>query len=223
MQVALHRKAFRLFSLKTPGGTLSSYTQTTLSIHINEKHFIERTQDGEPQAFNPLVVKYQSKIHTFIKKQVKDTETAKDLTQETWIKAFRAINTFRADASFYSWLYRIAENVCIDFFRKQKAAYDIAPLHTVVETQIAKTYPDPGELLTRSELRQYLHDAIAALTPSRKRVFLLYYFEELSIKAIATHTGRSEGTVKTHLRNARLQLREHLTPYLKNHRIPWLA
>ena len=96
-------------------------------------------------------------------------------------------------------------------------------MHTVEETQIEKTYPDPGELLTRSELRQYLHDAIAALTPSRKRVFLLYYFEELSIKAIATHTGRSEGTVKTHLRNARLQLRELLTPYLKNQHIPWLA
>ena len=139
------------------------------------------------------------------------------------MKAFRAINTFRGDSAFSSWLYRIAENVCIDFFRKQKAAYDIAPLHTVEETQIAKTHPDPAELLTRSELRQQLHDAIAALTPSRKRVFLLYYFEELSIKAIVTHTGRSEGTVKTHLRNARLQLSERLTPYLKNHRIPWLA
>ena len=191
--------------------------------HFDERHFIERTQHGDTEAFTPLVKTYQPRLYTHILGRIKDVETAKDLTQETWIKAFRAINTFRADASFYSWLYRIAENVCIDFFRKQKAAYDTAPLHTVAETQIEKTYPDPAELLTRSELRQYLHGAIAALTPSRKRVFLLYYFEELSIKAIATHTGRSEGTVKTHLRNARLQLREYLTPYLKNHRIPWLA
>ena len=191
--------------------------------HFDERHFIERIQHGDTEAFNPLVQKYHPKIYTHIFGRIKNAETAKDLTQETWIKAFRAINTFRADASFSSWLYRIAENVCIDFFRKQKAAYDIAPLHTVAETQIEKTYPDPAELLTRSELRQYLHDAIAALTPSRKRVFLLYYFEELSIKAIATHTGRSEGTVKTHLRNARLQLRECLTPYLKNHCSPWLA
>ena len=196
---------------------------TTLITYHDEKHFIERTQYGDTDAFNSLVQKYHPKIYTHIFGRIKNAETAKDLTQETWIKAFHGINTFRGNAAFSSWLYRIAENVCIDFFRKQKAAYDIAPLHTVAETQIAKTYSDPGELLTRSELRQHLHDAIAALTPSRKRVFLLYYFEELSIKAIATHTGRSEGTVKTHLRNARLQLREHLTPYLKNHRIPWLA
>lgn len=155
--------------------------------------------------------------------RIKNAETAEDLTQETWMKVFRSINTFQGDASFYSWLYCIAENVCIDFFRKQKAAYDIAPLHTVAETQIAKTHPSPAELLTRSELRQCFHGAIAELTPSRKRVFLLYYFEELSIKAIATHTSRSEGTVKTHLRNTRLQRRECLTPYLKNHRIPWLT
>ena len=192
-------------------------------LNFDEYTLIERIQHGDTEAFNPLVQKYHSKIYTHIFGRIKNAETAKDLTQETWIKAFRAINTFSADASFYSWLYRIAENVCIDFFRKQKAAYDIAPLHTVAETQIEKTYPDPGELLTRSELRQYLHDAIAALTPSRKRVFLLYYFEELSIKAIATHTGRSEGTVKTHLRNARLQLQELLTPYLKNQHISWLT
>ena len=70
--------------------------------HFNEKHFIERTQQDDTEAFNPLVRKYHPKIYTHILGRVKDTEMAKDLAQETWIKAFRAINTFRADASFYS-------------------------------------------------------------------------------------------------------------------------
>lgn len=154
---------------------------------------------------------------------VKNVETAKDLTQETWLKAFRSINTFRGDAAFSSWIYRIAENVCIDFLRKQKATDNIAPLHTVDEYYILDTHPDPGDTLQQQELRHLLHETIAELTPSRKRVFLLYYVEELSIKAIAARINRSEGTVKTHLRNARCQLQELFTPYLKNQRIPWLA
>jgi RNA polymerase sigma-70 factor (ECF subfamily) len=150
-------------------------------------------------------------------------EVAKDLTQETWLKAFRGINTFRGDAAFSSWIYRIAENVCIDFFRKQKVANSIEPLHTVDEHRITDTHPDPSERLQTQELRQILHKALEYLTQSRKEVFLLYYVQDLSIKTIAKRLKRSEGTVKTHLRNARLQLQEHLNPYLRNEDIPWLA
>ena len=149
-------------------------------------------------------------------RRVKDTETAKDLTQETWLKAFRAINTFRADASFYSWLYRIAENVCIDYYRKRKAPHIIEPIHDIDERRIKDTHPCPSQDITRQELRQQLREAVEHLTPTRKRVFLLYYVHEMPVKTIATHLKRSEGTIKTHLRNARLQLRELLTPYLQN-------
>ncbi|MDD9974368.1 MAG: sigma-70 family RNA polymerase sigma factor, partial [Candidatus Poribacteria bacterium] len=104
--------------------------------HFDERHFIERTQHGDTEAFTPLVTTYQSRLYTHILGRIKDVETAKDLTQETWIKAFRAINTFRADASFYSWLYRIAENVCIDYYRKQKVARIIEPIHDIDERRI---------------------------------------------------------------------------------------
>ena len=191
--------------------------------HFNERHFIERTQHGDTEAFTPLVKTYQSRLYTHILGRIKDAETAKDLTQETWIKAFRAINTFRADASFYSWLYRIAENVCIDYYRKQKVAHIIEPIHDINERCIIDTHPCPSHNIARQELRHHLQEAIARLTPTRKRVFLLYYVHEMPIKTIAKQIGRSEGTIKTHLRNARLQLREHLTPYLKNEHIPWLA
>lgn len=108
----------------------------------------------------------------------------------------RAINSYRGTAAFSSWLYRIAENVCIDFFRRQK--YHTEPLH----------------LIDDAELREHLQSAIEHLTPIRRRVFLLYYHHELPIKAIATQIRRSEGTIKSHLRNARRQLQELLTPYL---------
>ena len=191
--------------------------------HFDERYFIERTQHGDTEAFTPLVTTYQSRLYTHILGRIKDTETAKDLTQETWIKAFRAINTFRADASFYSWLYRIAENVCIDYHRKQKVAHTIEPIHDINERHIIDTHPCPSHNIERQELRQQLQEAIKHLTPTRKRVFLLYYIHEMPIKGIAKQIGRSEGTIKTHLCNARLQLREHLTPYLKNQHISWLA
>ncbi len=193
------------------------------TMHINEHKLIARTQQGDPESFNPLVTKYQNHIYTLIRKQVQDPEIAKNLTQETFLKAFRAINTFRGDSAFYSWIYRIARNICIDFQRKQQAEQDTDPLHTIDERRITDTYSDPGDLLQKQELRQILRDAIAHLPPTRQHVFLLRYAEELPIKDIATRIKRSEGTVKTHLHKAHHQLRELLTPYRQNQHIPWLT
>ncbi len=182
---------------------------------FDEKQLIIRARQGNPQAFNPLVRKYHPKIYTYILGRVKSAETAKDLTQETWLKAFRALNTFRGDSAFSSWIYRIAENVCIDFFRKQRKEHALDPLHAVDERRITQTHPSPCRNLERQGLREQLQAALETLTPIRKHVFCLYYKEELPIKAIAQQLGRSEGTIKSHLRNTRLQLRGCLASYLK--------
>ena len=100
-----------------------------MSTHTEEHIHIKRTQNGEADAFDVLVIKYHPRVYHQILGKVKNPETAKDLTQETWLKAFRAINTLRGDSAFYSWLYRIAENVCIDFLRKQEALNDPVPLN----------------------------------------------------------------------------------------------
>ena len=79
---------------KTQSQTLVKMEGDTRLPHVDERYFIERTQHGDTEAFTPLVITYQSRLYTHILGRIKDTETAKDLTQETWIKAFRAINTF---------------------------------------------------------------------------------------------------------------------------------
>lgn len=188
---------------------------------LDEKHIIERTQAGDPEAFTPLIGKYQDRLYRHINGRVVDPELAKDLTQETWLRAFRAISSFRGDSAFYSWLYRIAENVCTDYFRRQK--YNTEPLHLIDENRITETVTCPSRDIERAELREHLQKALTALTPIRRRVFLLYYHHELPIKTIAAEIGRSEGTIKTHLRNARLQLQEFLIPYLSNQHVPWLT
>ena len=202
--------------MKNPSATDTELNGLSDEDRTDEYILIERTQHGDIEAFNPLVQRYQHRIYTHILGRIRNAETAKDLTQETWIKAFRAIKAFRGTASFYSWLYRLAENTCIDFFRKQKVEIDIEPLHTIDERRITDTHSSPCQKILRQELRLHLQNAIADLTTTRKQVFLLYYTQALPIKAIAARINRSEGTVKTHLRNARLQLQEYLTPYLKN-------
>lgn len=192
-------------------------------LEINENILITRAQHGETEAFGPLVRKYHHRLYTHINGRVKDVEIAKDLTQETWLRAFRGIRGFRCESAFSSWLYRIAENVCIDFFRKGPASANLDPLHTLDEQRMAYTHPDPCQAVLRQELHLHLKNAISELSPLRRLVFRLYYHEDLSIKTIAKRMKRSEGTIKTHLRNARLQLRESLTPYLKDEDIPWLA
>ena len=194
-----------------------------MSTHTDEHTLIARTQHGDSEAFSPLVVKYQSRIYTHILGRIKNTETAKDLTQETWLKAFRGIHTFRGYSAFSSWLYRIAENLCIDYHRKQKTENNIASLHTINEHRIIDSYPDPSQSIETQERKWVLQAAIQQLPPMRKRVFLLRYVQELPIKKIATVINRSEGTVKTHLSKAHHQLRDLLTPYLKNEDIPWLV
>ena len=188
---------------------------------LGENHLIECTQSGDPEAFTPLVGKYQDRLYRHIHGRVTDPELAKDLTQETWLRAFRAISSFRGDSAFYSWVYRIAENVCTDHFRRQK--YNTEPLHLIDENRITETALCPSRGVERAELREHLQTALTALTPIRRRVFLLYYHHELSIKAIAAEIGRSEGTIKSHRRNTRLQLREFLIPYLRNQHVPWLT
>lgn len=179
---------------------------------IDETHCITRTQAGDTEAFAPLVSKYHTRVHNHIYRRFRDPEVAKDLTQETWLKALRGIHTFRGEAAFSSWLYRIAENVSIDYLRKQK--HDTGPLHLIPTDRITDTHACPSQDILRQECRETLKNAIKRLTETRRKVFVLYYLHDLPIKTIARRLNRSEGTIKTHLRNARLQLQELLTPAL---------
>ena len=94
------------------------FTPTQLE-DIDDREFVERVQNGDTEAFNPLVLKYQEKIYNLIYLRVHDRETARDLCQDVFLKAFQGLSRFRWDSAFYSWLYQIAINCSIDFFRRQ--------------------------------------------------------------------------------------------------------
>jgi len=192
---------------------------------IDEEALVAQFQNGDKEAFNALVIKYQQKIYNLIYKYVSNPETARDLSQEVFIKAYRALPHFKRQSAFYSWLYRIAINLCIDFIRQQKriktlSIEDLAN-GNMEDIPLNDERPLPQELAEIQELGWIIGQAVLQLPPGQRRVFNLRYQEGLQLKEIAARLDRSEGTIKAHLHHAHQRLQRLLLPYLKNEQLEW--
>lgn len=191
---------------------------------IDEQELVIRFQNGDISAFNTLVLKYQTRIAKLIYRHINDAETTKDLCQEVFLKAFKALPKFKRESAFYSWLYRIAMNCCIDFLRQQSRRKTVA-LEELTggpeELMLVSKYPSPSHLIEMEELGDIISKAVSQLAPKQQRVFRLRYDQKLQIKEIAVRINRSEGTVKTHLHHAHRRLRELLRPYVENRPLEW--
>ena len=204
--------------------TLST-SSTHTSLPTDERELVERFQNGEQEAFNELVIRYQGKIYNLVYKYVSNSETAKDLSQEIFIKAFRALPNFKRQSAFYSWLYRIAVNLCIDFIRQQKRgralSFEDLTADGNDEMVLNDVGPLPPDQLETKELGHIIGQAVQQLPPKQQRVFNLRYQDGLQLKEIAAQLDRSEGTIKAHLHHAHKRLQTLLVPYLKNEKLEW--
>ena len=200
------------------------YTASALA-QIDEDELIKRFQNGDTDAFNPLVLKYQEKIYNAVYRRIGDPETAKDIRQEVFLKAFKALPNFRGHSAFYSWIYRIALNCVYDFQRqgnrKKILIFEELPLNADDVLSMTDSYPSPDKHLEEKELGRIIRKAVRKLPPRQRRVFNLRHRRELAIKEIAVLLNRSEGTIKTHLHNAHRRLQDMLRPYLKNEALEW--
>ncbi len=203
----------------------SSIPSTHTSLPADDKELVERFQNGEQEVFNELVTRYQGKIYNLVYKYVPNSETAKDLTQEIFIKAYRALPHFKRQSAFYSWLYRIAVNLCIDFIRQQKRgqtlSFEDLPTGGNDEAAFNDVSPLPPDQIEMKELGQIIGQAVQQLPPKQQHVFNLRYHDGLQLKEIAAQLDRSEGTIKAHLHHAHKRLQTLLIPYLKNEKLEW--
>ena len=170
---------------------------------------IARFQAGDPSVFDLLYLRHHDRIHAVILAIVCNPDDALDLKQEVFLKAYQRLHTFKHASQFYSWLYRIAVNQCIDYMRRQSKHRVLIDEPFCEETFHEKPVP-PTAALERAEFHQQLNTALPALTPCQRTVFNLRYNDELSLKAIARRLGRSIGTVKAHLFHAHRTLRHQL-------------
>ena len=200
------------------------YTDSELE-QIDENELVNRFQSGDTEAFNPLVLKYQKKIYSLMYQRVRDQETAKDLCQEVFLKAFKALPNFKGGSAFYSWIYRIAINCSIDFQRQRNRGKifpfeELSPENEDV-LKIRDPHPSPDRILEEKELGCIIRKAVKKLPPGQRRVFNLRHRRALAIKEIAALLNRSEGTIKAHLHHAHRQLQGMLLPYLQNEPLKW--
>lgn len=190
-----------------------SHRRSPLQNQASDSALIARFQAGETGVFDTLYRRHRERIHGVILAIVCHPDDALDLTQEVFLKAYQRLDTFKRASQFYSWLYRIGVNQCIDHMRRQSKHSVVIDEPFCDETFCFAPVP-PSVALEREEFHQQLDAALPVLTPCQRRVFDLRYKDELSLKAIARRLNRSTGTVKAHLFHAHRNLRCELLPYL---------
>ncbi len=150
---------------------------------------------------------------------ISNREDALDISQDVFLKAYQALGNFKKASQFYSWLYRITINRCIDFMRRgtkrRMISNDPVSDDVFYHHEAVRHLSSPSNAVDYDEFCNYLQRAVAQLTPKQREVFILRYKEELPLKEIARKMGRSIGTVKAHLFQVRCNLRELLLPYLQ--------
>jgi len=181
---------------------------------------VERAQRGDKQAFGLLVEKYQRKLARLISRLVRDPGEVEDVTQEAFIKAYRALPSFRGDSAFYTWLYRIGINTAKNYL---VAMGRRAPTSTEVEAEEAEGY-DGGELLREistpesllltKEIAGTVNQAIEALPEELRSAIQLRELEGMSYEEIAKLMDCPVGTVRSRIFRAREAIAERLKPLL---------
>lgn len=186
----------------------------------DDAQLIEQFQGGDESVFDEFVRRYQERIYRLARRFVKNREDALDITPDAFIKAYQGLSNFKRASQFYTWLYRITVNLCIDFLRKNasremmtiyESQSDDYPLMNIADSNLTL----PSKLAENKELSAYLRKAISQLSVKQREVFILRHWEGLSLKEIAHTVGRSVGTVKAHLFYAHRNLQNSLRPYLQ--------
>jgi len=187
----------------------------------SDAELVRRAKAGDLAAFEELVNRHERQVYTLVLRILQNPHDAEDVMQQAFLSAIENLKRFREEASFATWLNRIATHAALKIIRKRKGL-DTVSLEEATEPRehsdaiphpeyIADWRESPGQLVERNETRRFLDEALAQLDEKHRFVFLLRDVEGLSVRETAEALGLSETNVKVRLLRARLQLREQLT------------
>ncbi len=208
-----HYATDRLFmSEPTPSNSPSESSE-------QDREFVERALDGDESAYHALVDKYQNALFHHIRRIVRDRSEIEDLVQESFIKAFSALDSYSTQYAFSTWLYKIATNHAIDFLRKKRLRTQSIdkPVKTKegeMDVELPDTTYRPDRHIVEDQRKTFIQEAIDALPPKYYRVIVLRHQHEKSYEEIARELDLPLGTVKAHIFRAR----ELLNKYLRDKR-----
>ena len=180
---------------------------------INENELIKKAAKGDPNAFETLMLQYRTPVYNLCYRMLGDTEDAADMTQETFLKAWKHLGSFRMQSAFSTWLYRLAGNSCLDLLRSKKRRPTISLVQEdedgeQVTLDPADPSPLPDELLIKKEEQRILQDALMSLDEQQRIILTLRVIKDLSYDDIASILQIKSGTVKSRLARARENLRK---------------
>lgn len=188
---------------------------------ITDNELVMRVQQGDKSAFDLLVLKYQHRIVKLVSRYVREPSDALDVTQESFLKAYRALPKFRGDSAFYTWLYRIAINTAKNHLvalARRPAEVDLGTNEEGEQFELAelqKTIETPERLLLANEIRETVIDAIDKLPEDLRVAITLREADGMSYEEIATVMNCPIGTVRSRIFRAREAIDQRLKPLLE--------
>jgi RNA polymerase sigma-70 factor, ECF subfamily len=186
---------------------------------VSDQQVVVYAQQGREDAYRELISRYERPVFSLIFRMVRDKETAEDLAQETFIKVLNNIDRYLPEFKFSSWLFKIANNITIDFLRRRQIdtiSIEGAPDAVTAESKrataiaLASGGESPLQELESKELGEQIERAIGKLRPEYRACILLRHVEDYSYDEIAEIVKLPLGTVKTYIHRARAELRDAL-------------
>ncbi len=186
-----------------------------------DQELVKRVQKGDQAAFDMLFARYQVRILNLIGRYVRDADEVRDVAQEAFIKAYRAIPRFRGDSQFYTWLYRIAINTAKNHLvsrsrRPPSSDVDIEDADYRDDADMLRDSEDPESALARDQLQSTIHDALTQLPDDLRSALTLREFDGLSYEQIADILECPVGTVRSRIFRAREFVDQRIRPLLDN-------
>jgi len=183
----------------------------TYAIDADEKQIILRCQRGDRKAFAPLVMRYMHRAASFALAWTGNQEDALDLSQEAFVRAYRAIERFDTDRPFYPWFHKILKNLCLNHLGRASRLHEV-PLMDHVDW--ADSHAGPDVLLEREEIKQQVWQGIRKLNAHDREILILREFQHLTYAELAEVLDIPRGTVMSRLHSARLHLKRKLEPFI---------
>lgn len=171
--------------------------------HLDESECIARAQRGDVSAFSELVSRFQDRIYRFLVRLTRSSDDARDLTQETFLRAFQSLPRWAPDARFTTWLFRIARNLAFDLLRRHKRVEFVA---LEEDASIVDTAQGPDDVLQTAQRLRLLEAALLRLPAEHREILLLREIEDMTYDDIADVLGLNLGTVKSRIARARSAL-----------------
>ncbi len=174
-------------------------------MQIEDAHILKLFQTDEQKAFSSLVMKYQERVYWHVRKMVVNHEDANDITQNIFIKVWKALSKFKKESNLYTWIYRIATNETLNFIKANKNKIAQSLENIQIENKKDDSY------FSGDEIEAKLHQALATLPEKQKLVFNMKYFDDLKYTEIAEILGGSVGSLKASYHHAQKKIEMFLS------------